>query len=133
MASSDQIGTQKLGPFMLLERVGGGSTGIVYKSQHTKTNQVVAVKVLSACIARNRVGLVRFNDSALSNARDEDNLRGWFSDEGDAVSVRYVAIPDHLSHCNRGATVSGGIVGLLHAYSMAIIEMNRHHGTSPAH
>jgi len=60
MASSDQFGSQQLGPYVLVQRLGGGSTGIVYKAQHIKTGQVVAVKVLSPSVARNRTALVRF-------------------------------------------------------------------------
>src|SRR5262245_34200885 len=60
MASSDQINSQQLGPYTLLQRLGGGSTGIVYKAQHNRNGQVVAVKVLSPSVARNSTALLRF-------------------------------------------------------------------------
>lgn len=60
MASSDQINTQQLGPYVLLQRLGGGSTGIVYKAQHSESGLIAAVKVLSPSVARNPMALTRF-------------------------------------------------------------------------
>lgn len=60
MASSDSFNSQQLGPYVLLQRLGGGSTGIVYKAQHKKSGQIAAVKVLSPSVARDPIALTRF-------------------------------------------------------------------------
>jgi len=49
-----------IGNYDLLEKVGEGSMGTVYKARHWETKVIVAVKVMHADVAKNQVLLKRF-------------------------------------------------------------------------
>lgn len=49
-----------IGNYDLLEKVGEGHMGMVYKARHWQSKQVVAIKVMHADIAKNKVLLKRF-------------------------------------------------------------------------
>jgi serine/threonine protein kinase len=52
--------TETTGNYDLLEKLGEGATGIVYRARHWETKEIIALKVLHAHIARNPVYLKRF-------------------------------------------------------------------------
>jgi len=56
--SSEGLGS--IGGYDLLEKIGSGGMGIVYRARHWETRQVVAIKVMHADVARNPVILKRF-------------------------------------------------------------------------
>lgn len=78
---------QTLGHYTLLEFVGGGGMGAVFRSHDTMLNRVVAVKVLAPNQSRDEETLRRFQNEAQSAARlDHENIgrvhyvgqdRGW--------------------------------------------------------
>ncbi len=78
---------QRLGHYDLLEFVGGGGMGAVFKSHDTMLDRIVAVKVLSKVQSDDEETLRRFKNEAQSAARlDHDNIgrvhyvgedRGW--------------------------------------------------------
>src|SRR5436309_12416020 len=49
-----------MGPYELLDKIGAGGMGTVYRACHRGTGQVVAVKVMSEETAGNPVLLLRF-------------------------------------------------------------------------
>ncbi len=66
---------QRLGHFELLEYVGGGGMGAVFRAMDTMLNRVVAVKVLSQEQSNDEETLRRFQNEAQSAARlDHDNI-----------------------------------------------------------
>ncbi len=66
---------QRLGHFELLEYVGGGGMGAVFRAMDTMLNRVVAVKVLSQEQANDEETLRRFQNEAQSAARlDHENI-----------------------------------------------------------
>lgn len=50
----------RIGPYVLLERLGHGGMSQVYKAQHLATHMVVAIKILDERHAQNPVALARF-------------------------------------------------------------------------
>lgn len=51
---------QRLGPFLLKERIGAGGMGVVYRATHVESKRTFAVKVLSAKAAANKRIVARF-------------------------------------------------------------------------
>src|SRR6476620_1911456 len=51
---------ESLGSYDLLEKIGEGGMGAVYKARHWETGQIVAIKVVPASRARNPVTAKRF-------------------------------------------------------------------------
>src|SRR5579872_1990586 len=49
-----------MGPYELLEQIGQGGMGVVYRGRHVETGQIVAVKVMTAESMREPVLLKRF-------------------------------------------------------------------------
>jgi eukaryotic-like serine/threonine-protein kinase len=58
-----QVGA-RLGPYVLEEQIGAGGMGEVYRARDTRLNRTVAIKVLSADIAREPDRRVRFHREA---------------------------------------------------------------------
>ena len=50
----------KMGSYVLLEQIGQGGMGVVYRARHEATGQIVAVKVMTAESMREPVLLKRF-------------------------------------------------------------------------
>jgi serine/threonine protein kinase len=64
-----------LGDYDLLEKIGEGGVGTVYKARDRKSGQIVAIKVLSPEMARNPLTLKRFEQEFWSaRALDHPNI-----------------------------------------------------------
>src|SRR5687767_9941822 len=61
-------GTQ-IDRYLIIERLGGGGMGIVYKAHDTELNRTVALKVLPPHLCRNTEYLNRFRAEAQAHAR----------------------------------------------------------------
>ncbi len=59
--------------YQVLERVGKGSMGVVYKARQTSVDRVVAVKVLLDALAKNREFIKRFEREAKIAAKLSHN------------------------------------------------------------
>ena len=58
----------RLGPYEVLEPIGAGGTGVVYRARHVKLRRNVAVKVLTAEFSADRAHLARF-ERCITRAR----------------------------------------------------------------
>jgi len=64
-----------IGNYDLLEKIGDGSMGVVYKARHWQSKETVAVKVMHAHIARNPVLLKRFEQEfRITSKLDHPNV-----------------------------------------------------------
>ncbi len=50
----------KFGQYILLEKIATGGMGVIYKAQHTRTKQIVALKILHPHLLENEAMLERF-------------------------------------------------------------------------
>jgi serine/threonine protein kinase len=64
-----------IGNYDLLEKIGDGSMGCVYKARHWQTKEIVAIKVMHAHVARSPVLLKRFEQEfRIASKLDHPNV-----------------------------------------------------------
>ncbi len=62
-------GTVIRGKYQILEKIGAGGMGVVYKARHLRFDEVCALKLVSSSLAQDPVFLQRFNTEALMMRR----------------------------------------------------------------
>ena len=75
MTTPDSPPLDTVGSYDLLEKVGVGSMGTVYRARHFQTKEIVAIKVMHAEVARNPILLKRFEQEFRITSRlDHPNI-----------------------------------------------------------
>src|ERR1043165_8819807 len=64
MASDPLVGKVLADRFAILERIGEGGTGVVYKAKQLSVDRIIAVKVLGAHVSTDPQWMKRFHNEA---------------------------------------------------------------------
>jgi len=93
-ASSDSlVGTLLAGRFQILEKIGEGGMGAIYKAVHTKMDRVCAIKLMTSLSHENEAALARFNREAKMASRIDSRHAVAIYDFGEAEGgIPYLAM-----------------------------------------
>jgi serine/threonine protein kinase/tetratricopeptide (TPR) repeat protein len=109
----------KLGNYRILEKIGAGGQGTVYKATDTKLGRAVVVKVLPPELTVKEANLKRFEREArLASALDHPNICTIF-DLNDIEGVHFIAM-QYVEGKNVRELVSGRPLDLRSALSITI-------------
>src|SRR5438132_8795206 len=109
----------KLGNYRILEKIGAGGQGTVYKATDTKLGRSVVIKVLPPELTAKEANLKRFEREArLASSLDHPNICTIF-DLDEAGGVHYIAM-QYVAGRNVRQLVSGRPLELKSALLIAI-------------
>ncbi|MEW6208432.1 MAG: bifunctional serine/threonine-protein kinase/formylglycine-generating enzyme family protein [Acidobacteriota bacterium] len=87
------VGKMFAGRFQILEKIGQGGMGAIYKAVHTRMDRTCAIKLLTALSSDNQAALARFNREARMASRIDNPHAVIIYDFGESESgVPYLAM-----------------------------------------
>jgi serine/threonine protein kinase/Tol biopolymer transport system component len=97
-----------VGPYRVLERLGGGGMGIVYRAEDTRLGRIVALKFLPPDLTRDLVAKARFQQEArAASAFDHPNICTIYEVGETADGQLYLAMPCYDGETLRRRLESG--------------------------
>ncbi len=131
-----RFGDLRIGNYEVLDRIGAGGMGSVYKARHSRMKRVVAIKVLSREIAAKPVAVKRFQREVetVARLRHPNIVMAYDADEserGPFLVMEYVNGQDLAQMVARGGPLSAAVAleclsqvarGLEHAHTAGIVH-----------
>ncbi len=81
-----------LGPYQILEKLGEGGMGAVYKARHTRLNKMVALKILPPRLTRDADAIARFDREMKAVGQLEHAGIVHAMDAGEVNGTHYLAM-----------------------------------------
>ena len=131
-ASDGLVAGQRLGPFEILETIGAGGMGTVYRARDTRLTRIVAIKVLSPFLTRNPDCRRQFEREARAISRLSHPSICTLHDIGSVEGIEYLVM-EHLEGETLGQRLKRGplpveeLLEISIAVAGALEAAHRHH------
>lgn len=93
-----------LGNYVLLEKIGAGGMGQVFKARHRVMDRIVAVKLLPSAMTRDKAAIARFHREVKAAAKISHPNIVTAHDADQADGVRFLLM-EYVDRCDLSALV----------------------------